>query len=598
MTTEPRGSWRLRSFLPFAAAAVGLAAGVQAGPVVKLLRPKPNARFVVGQTVFLAGAVTEGKKATHFGFQVNRQVVYKSTLPPYAGVWDTGGFDPGRYRVLFRARVNRETYLSKSIPVELVAPPAGLDMSRLSRKQRQQWAVAFATLGNRDSGDTGDWLAVFFTDFLVWAAAQLEGLPFTAPGSAEQLLTRKPHWIRAPEAAQHLDTLAAPGREACLVDGFVEAGPGRERPTTPVRLTLRVWSGTAKRPVLAQQVSGTLSDLQRIAAEAAHTMIGALGLFLTSQERQAVRQPLKADYATFRLTSRALAAASRGETAQAEDLLNEARAHAPTNPLVKIAEARIRLLRQDFMKALDALETASRWAAADAGTRRTVDLLLLDAANQGYTHYRADQQAERWRCAEVAADHDSRNPVALVRWMQLVYTMEPTPENFRRMAHAGDRLLTAQPRLTSTGILGKLLENVIVAHLDVQEDSQATKWLNRAKAQLKLVDWLWLRYHAYRKATHREAEAIDAGNNLLAFAPVEQAAPLLRELVGLVKESRGPREARTYLEDHAPEVWKRASTQDQGRNKVRVAQEIARAWADLGDSGRQKKWADRAAGGK
>lgn len=595
MISRTHGRYQL---LPLIGVVVLAPVCVQAGPVVKLLRPKADTRFVIGQTVFLAGEVTEGKKASHFGFQVGREVVYTSTLPPYAGVWDTGSLTPGRYQVRFRARVNRATMLSKPASVQLVAPPAGLDVSDLCHRQRQQWAVVPTVFVNHDGGATGDWLSVFFTDYLVSALAQLEGLPFTAPGPAQQVLKQTPHWIRTPESAQHLNTLIAPGREACLVEGMVEAGPGRERATTPVTLTFHIWSGVARRPVLARQLKGTVSEAPRLAAEAARTIIGSLGLFLTATERGAIGKPLEADFETLRLTSRAVAAATKGDATQAETWLEQAKAHAPHSPVVKMTEARLRLLQQDFMKALDALETATQWAADAPGTRRTLDLLILDTANQGYAHYGADQQAERWRCARLAAERDPTNPAALVRWMELVYTVEPTADNFRRMAAAGDKLLAAQPRLTSAGVSGKLLENVIVAHLNVKQDEQATKWLNKAKAQLKLVDWLWLRYHACRKATHREAEAVDAGNNLLAFAPVGEIAPLLRELTALVKDSRGPREARTYLEVHGAEVWKRVSQKGKGTDKARAAREIAGAWADLGDTARQKKWAAKAAGGK
>ena len=321
-------------------------------------------------------------------------------------------------------------------------------------------------------------------------------------------------------------------------------------------------------------------------------------MFLTPEERARIRAPLKGDFETFRLTNRALVAALKGQAEEGDKLLQQAETHAPGSPVVKMTAARLLLLRERYLEALDALEEARRRAAADAATKRTLDLLLLDAANRGFAHYGPGQKTERWRCAKVAAENDPTNPLALVRWMELVYTTEPTPENFRRMATAGDRLLVAQPKLTSTGVLGSLLENVVVAHLNVGEEKQALAWLNKAKGQLKLEDWLWLRYRAYRKATRQEEGAIEAGNNLLAFAPLADLPALLGELVELVKEARGPREARTYLEEHGAQVWKRALADGKSADKARLAQALARAWGDLGDAARQKKWNDKAAGGK
>jgi len=256
------------------------------------------------------------------------------------------------------------------------------------------------------------------------------------------------------------------------------------------------------------------------------------------------------------------------------------------------------LIQQDYVGALDAFENACRLAANDPGALSLGRSWLSTAAALGGERYRPEQTAERWRCAQVAIELQPSFADAVANWTSLARVVEPTPENLRRTLALGESILRTQPELVSAGTVGTILENVVLARLNLKQEAQARGWLEKAKQDLELVAYLRLCYRVYSEAEGRDRETINAGSDLIAFGPAGESAALVRDLTARVKKLDGQNGARAFLQERATQVWKRVSAPDRGADAGRAAEQLAGAWGDLGDEAKKAEWAAKGAGAK
>jgi tetratricopeptide (TPR) repeat protein len=548
--------------------------------------------------VLLVGEAEDEKEVKDFAFEVDRKIIANGLGRPLTGAWDTIGFKPGKHELTFRARLGRELMRSKPVAVELVGLAPGSDVGTMCREQRLGWAFGVATFENASKSETGAWLSVAFPEYLLAAAAHLSDLPWAARGQTRDAVAKSPVWVRRPPSGSDLKTLAGEGREACVVGGVVETGPGPESPSLPVTVTARVWRGQGDVCLLNCQVRGPLSGLSAMQADLATTVLASTQLYRKPAETERVRTAIEVKAEAYRALNRALAAADQGQSTEASGSAQEAATLEPDNPAVRIALGEVRLIQKDYVGALDAFEEACRLAADDAGALETGRLWLLTAANLGGEQYRPEQTAERWRCAKVAIELDPSFAATVANWTSLARVMEPTPENLRRTVELGESLLRAQQSLPPTGAVAAILENVVLAQLNLKQDAQAAPWFDKAKQDLELLDYLRFSYRVYGEAEGRERERIGAGSDLIAFGPADESAALVRELTALVRKVDGQNAARAFLQERADQVWKKVSAPDSGADAGRAAEQLAGAWGDLGDQAKQAAWAAKAAEAK
>jgi len=575
-----------------------VSSALHAGAPLLLKAPKEGARFVLGEGVLLVGWVEDQKEVSDSAFEVDRKIITNTAGLPLTGAWDTTGFKPGKHELTFRTRLGRDLMRSKPVGVELVEPPPGFDAEDVCRKQRLAAAFGVATFENASKSETGEWLAVAVPEYLLVAAAHLGPLPFAARGQTRDSVAKSPIWVRRPPPGSDLRTLGVEGRDACLIDGAVETGPGPESATLPVTVTARVWRGQGDVCVLNYQVRGPLSSLAAMQAEVATTVFAATEFYRKPEETERLRAAVQVKPEAYRAMNRALAAADRGQAAAALSSAQEAATSEPDNPAVAVAQGEVRLIQQDYVGALDAFENACRLAANDPGALSLGRSWLSTAAALGGERYRPEQTAERWRCAQVAIELQPSFADAVANWTSLARVVEPTPENLRRTLALGESILRTQPELVSAGTVGTILENVVLARLNLKQEAQARGWLEKAKQDLELVAYLRLCYRVYSEAEGRDRETINAGSDLIAFGPAGESAALVRDLTARVKKLDGQNGARAFLQERATQVWKRVSAPDRGADAGRAAEQLTGAWGDLGDEAKKAEWAAKGAGAK